>query len=206
MVLGTDFAIISLLIILSIIPLYIYKDKLLSYLYPASDLETFLDEVKKYLQINHPKITFDFSIVKNTQNEENPKTREILIVEDLVKQFYSYEYSPQNMLIIPSSMLWANYRDNCIPIKDKLPSDWARRKEAVFKRDKSKCQRCGRNLNIKEAHVMLLKKVKEGGQYNFENLITLCHDCYKINNSEDVSQSSKYFHITESLMSKVSSK
>jgi DNA-directed RNA polymerase subunit RPC12/RpoP len=89
------------------------------------------------------------------------------------------------------------------PIKGRLPTDWARRKEIVWNRDDKKCLRCGRKIQSSESQLALIKKVDFGGEYNFENLITLCFDCNKILNSEDLSKTMKYLEIRDNLIQKI---
>ena len=89
--LGIDFVIYSGLSLSALIPLYIYREKIFKFLYKSSDFETFLTELRKYLLNNHKLINFNFSIVERTETEPNPKTRQILIVEDILSQFSEYE-------------------------------------------------------------------------------------------------------------------
>lgn len=203
MVLGLDYTIFASIIILTLIPLYLFRDKIVHFIYPKSDFNMFLTEVKKYITRNHPKVNFKYSIVESTKNIENPEERQILIIENLVSQFCNHEFDIQSAGGISGDNIWRNYQEHNKPIKGRLPSDWARRKEIVWNRDDKRCLRCGKPVDINDAQLALIKKVDLGGEYNFENLMTLCFDCNKIYNSEDLSKTMKYLDIKDSLMQKV---
>jgi len=201
--LGIDFIIYSLLASSSVIPLYIYRKKVFKFLYKPSDFEEFIAEVKKYLNISHPVIKFSYSIVENTKEEENPKTRQILIVENLLNQFCEYEMFISTQHSVEKSLLWQTYEIDSLPKKDKLPKDWLRRKDTAWKRDHCKCKRCGSKIKMNDTQIYILKEIENGGTYHFENLLTTCNDCYRILNSEDIGKISKSLHITDTLMNKI---
>ncbi len=59
---------------------------------------------------------------------------------------------------------------------------------------------------MNDSQVYLIKDIKNGGSYHFENMLCVCIDCYKILNSNDLVETIKYLNFTDSLMNKVSSK
>jgi len=204
MKLGLDFAITGFVLVLLLVPFYIYRKELYSFFYSKSDFEIFIQEVQKYLKSTHPKINFNFSMIQKTKQQKNPKTRQILIIEDIVTQFTNSSIEiPNYTNPVDKDWLWESYQQNSKPYKNKLPKDWSRRKDIVFKRDKNCCQRCGQKIEFDTSQIMLLKPVKEGGGYNVENLILLCNDCYRVLNSNDLSKTAKSLNIMDKLISKV---
>lgn len=204
MILDWHFAIAATLLIALLVPLYIYKDKIYTIVYRKNNFEDFVHRARLHLNENYPKITFRFDqILDNTKNEPNEKTRAILVAEDLLRQFIDYDYNPTSQPPIDSNLLWSTYRENCIPIKDKLPTDWSKRKNYIFQRDNNACKRCGVKLKLDDARVSLLKPIENGGQYNFENLQILCNDCYKIINITDKNNLPKTFNFLDELIEKI---
>ncbi len=204
MILDLNFIILGTFIIICLIPLYIYKNSIVNFIYKNNDFKTFIHNLKVYTKNNYPKIRFEFKqIIEDTKDEKNPQTRSILIIENLVWQFINYKYISKTKKSISNDLLWSTYLENCKPIKDKLPTDWSKRKELTWQRDKHICQRCGYKLKLNDAKVVLLKAVSNGGQYNFENLETLCNDCNKILKSTDLSKTYKSLNILDNLMTKV---
>ncbi|NQY95178.1 MAG: HNH endonuclease [Campylobacteraceae bacterium] len=165
-----------------------------------------MTELKKLLIEDHPLIRFNFSIVEKTLNENNPKTRQILIVENILSQFAEFEMFITTQNTVDKEFLWQTYENDSIPKKDKLPKDWFRRKDTTWKRDNCKCTRCGFKITLNDAQLHIVKEIKNGGTYHFENLLTVCNDCYRILNTDNLGKTVKYLNITESLMNKVSSK
>jgi len=207
MILDLNFIIIGTLIIISLIPLYIYKDKIIHLIYKKNDFNSFVNDIRIYLKQHYPKIKFDIQqAVEDTKTEQNPNTRLILVIENLIWQFINHKYTSKTKDPINKELLWSNYLENCKPNKDKLPTDWSKRKEFTWQRDKHICQRCGLKLKLDDAKVVLLKPIKDGGQYNFENLETLCNDCNKILKSSDLSKTAKSLNIFDNLMNKVKGK
>jgi hypothetical protein len=184
MILDTDFIIIGSIIIILLIPLYIYRKKVYSFFTRQGDFETFEENIKNYLHTYYPKIEFDYSIIQKTKMEKDAKLRQILVIEDLVSQFFDFEYELETQKCIHKDFLWSTYEQNCKPIKEKLPNDWSKRKEFTYRRDNCKCKRCGLNIELIDAQIILIRPLANGGGYNFENLITLCSDCNKILNSQ----------------------
>ncbi len=62
-----------------------------------------------------------------------------------------------------------------------IPPDWENRREQVFKRDKGRCQKCGRNKYRSKVpfhiHHVIPRSEKEG-YHSLENLIVLCEICH----------------------------
>lgn len=203
MSLGIDFVIYSSILLTSLIPIYIFREKIFKFLYKTEDFETFISELKKHLIINHPSIDFDYSIIEKTKNEENPKTRQTLVVEDILMQFAEYELNIETQHSVNKEFLWQTYEADSIPQKEKLPKDWLRRKDTIWKRDKSKCLRCGLKVEMNDAQVYIIRDIENGGTYHFENLLTLCHDCNRILKSEDLGKVIKSLNILDDLMHKV---
>ncbi|MFY9075951.1 HNH endonuclease signature motif containing protein [Malaciobacter mytili] len=197
--LEADFIITGTLIILLLVPLYIYRKKVFKFLYRKGDFKSFFNDVKNYLNSEYPNIPFDYTLNSRIKEEKDIKIKQTLLVEYLVSQFTEYEYTIQTQNSINKELLWSTYDQNCKPLKDKLPSDWPKRKEFTFKRDKEQCKRCGHKVKLYDAYISFIKPISEGGGYNFENLITLCVDCNKIINKT----SSKNSLIEEHLMKKV---
>lgn len=203
MILGLDFVIGALLVISTLIPVYIYRHKLLGFIYAKSNFKTFILEIKKYLKNTYPKMRFDFDIIEKTKDEKNEKARCILVVEDLTRQFANYEKEIDTQDPIDSSLVWENYQILSEPVRDKLPKDWAKRKVLVWERDEKRCKRCGISLNINDAKVDLLKDIHDGGTYHFENLVTFCNDCSKLTSSNNKEKAAKYLEFQDRLLNKI---
>lgn len=209
MVLGWSFSLYGLLLVLTLVPFFIYRKRIKALLIKDDSFNDFIIEIKEYLKINHPRITFDYSIIKKTETEGNIKTREILVLENLVSQFTEYPSNlPNSCGTVDSSLLWDGYDTNSTPIiqknkTSKLPFDWGRRRELSWKRENNRCQRCSIELKLDDVQITFLKSVKDGGKYNFENLVVFCPDCYKITSSEDLEKTKKGLNILDNLLSKV---
>lgn len=203
MVLDIDFIISGSIIIAILIPLYIYRKKVYNFFTRKGDFKTFEENVKNFLETHYPKIKFDYSIINKSKTQKDEKLRQILIIEDLVSQFINYEYELHTQKSIHNDLLWSTYKQNCKPIKGKLPNDWAKRKEFTYRRDNGKCKRCGVNITSSDANVIFIKPIENGGGYNFENLITLCVDCNKILNPNRENKNIKNSWIEDELLKKV---
>jgi DNA-directed RNA polymerase subunit RPC12/RpoP len=204
MVLGWDFVFWGSLLVSTLIPLFIYRKRIKEYLTRDSRFEEFLQELRAYLFTQHPKITFDYSIVKKTKNEHNISLRETLIVEDMVSQFVNY---PTDIpMVMPNGhfeALGKNYYDYCKPLKGgKVPPDWSMRKELTWQRDDKKCKRCGHTIILMEqVNIYFLRPISKGGEFNFENMMTLCNSCNAVVNSQDLEKTQKNLPMAEKLMS-----
>lgn len=205
MILGESFVFAGLLIILVLVPLYIYRKKIFTPIKRKGNLKQFIREVDAYLSNNYPKIKFDYSIIDKLNEEDNIKTKEILIIEDLVKQFTYQEYELSTQETISKNKRWNGYEQNSVLIKDnKLPKDWAQRKESAWYRDEGKCNRCGCKSKLADTHALLAKQMRNGGGFNLENVVILCNDCTRIIKSANLERTRKDLQILDNLMRKVS--
>lgn len=199
MVLDTTYIILSSLIILSLIPLYIYRKTIFKSIYKKGEIQLFIKDLKLHMKTNHPKINIDYSIIEKTQSEKDIRIRETLIVEDVINQFFNYEYTKDTQNDIKRENHWQGYDENS-KSNPKTPIDWPKRKEFAFKRDNCKCNRCGLKMDLKDTMTVFVKDIKDGGGYNFENLISLCSDCNKILNSQNPNSTISNLEINDKLM------
>ena len=199
MVLGNDFIISSLILIISIFSLlYIFRKRIFKFYYTDDDFDLFFQKVQNYLLDKHPKIKFDFSIIDKLSTEPNPTTRKYQFIDKLIDQFLNHEVdiSSANKPIQPSQ-LWDSYTFNAKPIGTKLPTDWAQRKLIALQRDENICQRCGASVKPETAYLFLIKSIKNGGQFYLENLVIICKDCNKVTTKKDL----KYLDIKDEVNS-----
>ncbi|MDD2896191.1 MAG: HNH endonuclease [Aliarcobacter sp.] len=200
MVLGADFSILASLLIACLIPLYIYREKIFSAKYKNNgNFPLFLKDLKLHMQTNHPKINIEYSIVEKTENELNLELRETLIIENVVEQFFNFQYSKKTQSTISRENIWVNYEEKSIS-NPKYPSDWPQRKEFAWRRDNKCCNRCGNTLSLKDSHTNFVKEIKDGGGYNLENIIILCVDCNKIVNSTNPKSTISSLVLNDKLM------
>jgi hypothetical protein len=181
--LDINFTIASILLISSLLPLYIYRKKIFAFKYKKGDnLPLFIKDLKLHMTQHHPKIKIDYSIIGKSENEDDLKIRETLIVEDIVQQFFNYNYQKKTQKSVEKEKLWLNYmeKSNSNP---KYPNDWSQRKELSWKKDNKCCNRCGDRIALDSTYTNFVKDIKDGGGYNFENIVILCSDCNKILNS-----------------------
>lgn len=181
--LNIEFVIYASLLIALILPLYFYRQRIFSFAYKTGDLEFFLQDLKLHMKKEHPKIHFDYSIVEKTKDEKDIRTREILILEDIVNQFHTFQYTRKTQGLISKDLLWVNYAEKS-KSNPKKPNDWASRRKLAWVRDEKRCNRCGTQIADYNYYTTFAKPVEKGGGYNFENLITLCNDCYRIEDSK----------------------
>lgn len=186
--LGISFILASIGIFALLLPLYIYVKKKKHLPFLKSDLDYFKHEVEIYFSNNHPKIPINFDIFEKSKTAKHEHIEEILVIEDLVTQFAHAPYTFQTQATPDKELLWRTYEDASIPIKGKLPKDWSRRKELIYRRDHQACQRCGQKIKLDNAYAGIIKPIEHGGTYHLENLVTLCVDCNRIMKAEDVSK------------------
>lgn len=197
--LDIEFVIYSSIIIACLIPLYVYRKKVFKFIYKTGDISLFVNDLKIHMQKEHPKIKFDYSIIDKTKNEKDIRIRETLIVEDIINQFFSYEYTKKTQSDIDREKHWPGYVEKS-KTNDKYPNDWPLRKSFVFKRDNGRCNRCGHQLSIDNMITSFVKDIQNGGGYNFENIVSLCSDCNRILNSKDPKSTIRSLNINEKLM------
>jgi hypothetical protein len=200
--LDSTFIIFATLLIGGLIPLYIYRQRIFSFAYKTGSLEFFIKDLKQHMRENHPFISFEYSIIEKTKDEKDIRIRETLIAEDIVSQFYYYEYEKNTQKGIPRDKLWTGYEEKSFS-NPKTPSDWQERRELAWQRDKNKCNRCGTNIKIEDVFTTFAKDITKGGGYNFENIIILCSDCNKVLNAKNPKNTIASLHLNEELMTYV---
>ncbi len=186
--LDIKFIILSLILIAAIVPLYIYREKLISLVYKKGDIKNFLSDIKLHMSQNHPFIPINYSIVEKTKEEKDIRVRETLIVESLIEQFLKFEYDKMTQGTVSKDKLWTGYEEKSKSAEQK-PSDWKARRELAWNRDNQRCNRCGQVIKLNEAQIDFVKSIKSGGGYNIENLVVLCGDCNKITNNQNIKPS-----------------
>ncbi len=199
MVLDITFIILSSLIILSLIPLYIYRKQIFKSAYKKGQIDLFIKDLKLHMKTHHPRITISYSIIEKTIHEKDIRIRETLIVENVLNQFFNYKYEKETQIDIKRENHWPTYEDNS-KSNSKVPIDWQKRKEFSWKRDNGKCNRCGQEINIKDTITVFVKDIQNGGGYNFENLINLCSDCNKITHSKNANSTISNLLLNDKLM------
>lgn len=194
-----DFVIYACLIIATLLPLYIYRKKIFSFKYSDNGFSFFIKDLKLHLSKYYPKINFDYSIIEKTQNEQDLKVRETLIVENIIEQFFNFDYQKKTQESVSKDKLWANYIEKSNS-NSKFPNDWTQRKELVWKRDNKCCNRCGNKISLEASYTTFVNEIKNGGGYNVENIIILCSDCNKIINSTNPKSTIFSLSLNDSLM------
>ncbi len=183
MVLGTDY-VISSLIWLTLVGIFVFsfRKKIFKRFYVDDSFDDFVHQLKLYLEKNYPKLKFDLSIIQRSANEPNPDTRKFTIVSDIVTQFTNLPLDKSKFPKVtpPELHQWDSYVFNCEPHKQKLPPDWAQRKNALLQRDQGMCLRCTKSINLNNTDIHMIRSLEEGGKYYLENLIPVCKDCKKI--------------------------
>ena len=199
MILDFTFVLFSSLLIACLIPLYIYRQRVFAFAYKTGDLEFFIKDLKLHMQENHPKINFDYSIIQKTKDEKDIRIRETLIVEDIINQFYYFEYEKNTQNGVSRDKLWTGYEEKSFS-NPKTPNDWQERRELAWQRDKNKCNRCGTKIKIEDVFTTFAKDIAKGGGYNFENIIILCSDCNKILNAKNPKSTIASLNLNDDLM------
>ncbi|PLY05694.1 MAG: hypothetical protein C0625_12810 [Arcobacter sp.] len=207
MELDLEFVIYGLIIILALIPLYIYRKAIYKKFYKTGNIKNFLRDIDAYLSVHHPKIKFDYShILKKVELEEKDiRIKETLIVEELVRQYANQDYELSTQKSIDKDKLWSSYDQNSKLLKDnKFPIDWNQRKEAAWMRDENRCNRCGIKMKLLDSHALLAKQMRNGGGFNLENIVILCNDCTRVIKSANLERTAKDLNILDNLMRRVS--
>jgi hypothetical protein len=205
MFLDFKFVFFGSLVILSLIPLYIYRKEIYKRFSKKGNIKVFIKDLKAYLTYNYPKINFNFDIVEKIDEKDLLKTKQILIIEDLARQFVYFEYELSTQKGVPKEKLWSSYDQNSTLHKDnKFPIDWPQRKEAAWNREEGNCNRCGTKTKLVDANALLAKQMKNGGGFNLENVVILCNDCARIIKSQNLEKTKKDLNFLDKLMKKVS--
>lgn len=198
--LNLDFIIYSSLLISSLIPLYIYRKKIFTFKYKKDNsFSFFIKDLKLHMAKHHPKIKIDYSIIEKTQNEQDFKVRETLIVENVINQFFNFNYQKRTQETVPANKLWTNYIEKS-KSNPKYPNDWLQRKDMAWKRDNKSCNRCGDKISLEAVYTNFVNDIKNGGGYNLENIIILCSDCNKIINTTNAKNTILSLSINDGLM------
>lgn len=204
MVLDYKFIFFSSLLIAAIIPLYIYREKLFSFAYKKGDMEIFIKDLKLHMKKDHPRINIDYSIIEKTKEEKDDRVRQTLIVENVISQFFEYDYIKKTQNPVSKDKLWTGYEEKS-KTNTKTPSDWSQRRELAYNRDHEKCNRCGIHISFKDSASSFVKEISDGGGYNIENIITFCSDCYMIEKSTNSQNTQSNLKLTDRLMTFVES-
>ncbi len=173
-----EYLYIFIFIILAIL-LYFFLKKTSFVNDSNSKFEFFIKSIKLYMKRYHPKIDINYGIVDLSKNEKNIKVRQTVIIDDIANQFYNYKFIKTTQKAIAKEKLWPTYIDN--PPTSSYPNDWLQRKEFAYSRDNKSCTRCGQGLSsLNDVYTSFVRPIKEGGGFNFENILTLCIDCNKV--------------------------
>ena len=184
MKLGWDYVILSSIIIVSIIPVYIYRKKLFKFAYKKDGFTEFIKELKLHLKRIYPKFQFDYSIISKTSKEKDSRVRQSLVVENIISQLIEYDLDIKTQDGVTRDKLWTGY-DELSKNSSKKPSDWKKRRELVWNRDKKSCIRCTKAVQFNDSVTLFVSDYELGGGFNVENLYTVCTDCNQILNKND---------------------
>jgi 5-methylcytosine-specific restriction endonuclease McrA len=198
--LGTDY-VVSSIIWLTLVGTFVFafRKKIFKRFYEDEPFDEFIYQLKLYLEKNYPKLKYDLSIIEVSESEPNPLTRKLMIISDILNQFNNLKIDKSKLPNItpPELHQWDSYVFHCEPHKQKLPPDWAKRKNALLTRDQRKCFRCTKAVDINSVDIHMLRSLNDGGKYYLENLIPVCRDCKKV--LENDPKSSKSLNIKDDL-------
>ena len=200
--LGSDFIYSSTLwLVVIFIFMFTFRKKIFAFYYKDGDLDKFFKRLQIYLKETYPNIEFRYDVLDSLKKEEpNPDAIKYALIDNIINQYISIQLDIKTAPKVPVDKLWDSYTFNSKPTKTKLPKDWLQRKAVVFQRDNKTCQRCSKKIKITEADLFMITPLDDGGQYYFENLLLLCVDCHKIENSKrDNSSNIKYLDIKDKL-------
>lgn len=183
--LGIDFIISTSLLLLVLVPVYYYKEELKGLLKINKNFSTFTNSIEFFMYKRYPKIKIDYSIFNNSNKEQDLESRELLVIEDILKQFYKYEYKKRLKVRLTNDPLWKNYKENSRP-SSVYPIDWSRRREKSWQLQKCRCERCGKPIKLSNSYTVFVIPLAEGGTYAVENLSTICEDCKTISTSNNL--------------------
>jgi hypothetical protein len=170
----------------------------------VDEFEVFLEDVKKYMAYRYPAVNIDWDLISKGTTETDLASRQSVVVSKIIEQYTEEEIDFNDAdRSVSTNNLWGNYVINSTVKKGKLPSDWARRKQAVYKRDEGKCQKCGCDLKENGSYLLHITPPSQGGQHNLENLVILCLDCFRVSDKENPLKSINGLRISEDLMRKV---
>ena len=184
--LGLDFVISSIIwLFVVILFIFLFRKHLKKFFYKDISLDVFYRDLKNFLSQNYPKVKFNYKIIETSKSEPNPTARKYLILDDIINQYTSLKLdSSKYPTTSPQSLQWSSYIFNSEPNRNKLPSDWAQRKNALLIRDSKSCFRCSTQINLNTIEIHMIRSLENGGKYFLENLIPVCKDCDKILNKK----------------------
>lgn len=172
--------------------------------YANSDLDLLIKEIEIYLTNTYPHIVFDYQKIEKIKNDQQILTKDILIIEEIVTQFATFECTFTPKKYVNKEQLWNGYEALSVPLKDKLPKDFMKRKELALQMYHRQCARCGQKIDMNDSMTYLIKKLENGGSYRFENIAVLCSDCNKIlTSNNDISKTIASLHIHDYLIQKI---
>jgi len=194
--LGLDFIVSSLIWLLVVILfVFIFRKHLKKFFYKDVYFDVFYKNLKDFLVENYPQTEFNFSIIETSKSEPNPNARKYLILDDIINQYISLKLdSSKYPKTSPQNLQWSSYIFNSEPNRDKLPTDWVQRKNALLIRDEKRCFRCSTKIDLNTIQIHMIRTLENGGKYFLENLIPICKDCDKI-----VNKKIKHLDIKENL-------
>lgn len=183
--LDTDFIIISGILLVMLLSLYTYRKKVKAVLTKSSDADLLLKDIQVYFTNRHPLIDINYSGVKKIIDQNDKSVVGLMIIDYIVMQYFNANINLDMPRPLKKEMLWANYEELSIPLKDKIPKDWRKRKETIFVRDNKQCVRCGQKLEFKNAMPHLIRPLEDHGTFHLDNIVTLCIDCNKVLNLKE---------------------
>ena len=197
--LGTDYIVSSLLWLFIIFAfVFTFRKQIKKLFYPETSLDLFISKLKTFLVKKYPDIKFDYTIIELSSSEKNPELRKYIMADEMIDQFKRIKIDQSRYPKTTAKKLqWSSYVFNCEPNKEKLPTDWMQRKNALFLREHKKCFRCSTYIDINTLYPKMIRSLKEGGKYHLENMIPLCSDCDKLCSNNP--QKSSFFNIKDSL-------
>ena len=198
---------ISAIVLLTIAGIiFFFKNKITigTFSYANTDLDFLIKEIQIYIKNTYPNIVFDYQKIEKIKHDHQIIAKDILIIEEIVTQFATQECDITPKQYANKEQLWSGYDALSVPLKDKLPKDFMKRKELAFQLYHGRCARCGQKLDIQNAITFLIKKLENGGTYRFENIAVLCSDCNKIlTTANETSKIISSLHMYDYLITKV---
>ena len=61
----------------------------------------------------------------------------------------------------------------------------------------------GLKIDLSNSNALLVKQMKDGGGFNLENIVILCHDCTKIVKSSNLDKTTKDLVLLDKLVKKI---
>jgi len=180
--LGADYIVSSFLWLLGIgMFIYTVREPIMRYFNNKGNFQEFENDIKEYLYVTYPKISFDYTVIDSTKQEPSEDLRKNMVVDNIIDQFKKISLDKSRYpKATNAGKLWSSYTFNCEPNKNKVPSDMPQRINELLTREHQQCFRCSKKLKISSAHFYMLIALQNGGRYQLENLVPVCIDCKKI--------------------------